>query len=498
MMRAVTTCQVADLDIWEELAAICDLAAHTELTEDPHVRLVDADFEREVVPRLGDGVLVRNARRDRAQVEAARQDLAERLRGLRHQVRAVLHAAQRHALDDDVVFGVHAWDPENDGASVRGLVGAGLMMPLHDAGAPPFAGRYRLHPDLPPPPPIAYDFSEAVMEETEDLGEPLPGPMSLLHDLASLAAVLHRVEARRTHKGTVSVADVRKIGRALAAPALAQGAALEEDARWGRALRALEALGAIGMDPLKRTLQLDLGLERTLAGEAVQAADRFVHRLLDRDLHVVLPAVRAALSQAGEGAIDEMIFAELLHEQHREIIFPKWVRGGQAVYPVLGEAVRPMDEAGWERIEVPMIDRALSRCVRLGLIRRAPGVFAGTFDGRRWAGAPELPPPPVWISSDLELLVPPDSITPWERWSLEHLGACLQRDTVDRYALTREGLTRWLRGHSVEEALALLERRAPAVPRGVGETLRVWAASSQRIVLTRGVLLPAPEPPACA
>lgn len=495
-LQAVTVCTVAEPAVWGDLRALVDLDTHTVEVLDETRRIVDAGFEREVVPALGDAVLVRYARRGQAEEEAAREDVAHRVEGLRHEVRRVLVNAQRHALDDGVVFGMHAWDPEHDGAIVRALVGAGLLQPLHDAGAPPFAGRYRLHPDLPPPPPVPYDFEEAVMDETDDLAPPTPGPMALLHDLAALAAALHRVPTRRTHAGTLAKADVRKLGRRLAVPSLTAGEALEDDPRWGRALRGLEALGVIGMDPIARTLELDLGLERTLLGTTVEAADRFVHRLLDRDLHVVLPAVRAALRQAGPGAIDEMIFAELLHDQHRDIIFPRWTRGGQAVYPVIGEQVRPLDEAGWERIEVPMIDRALSRCARLGLIRRAPGVFAGTFDGRRWAGAPEVPPPPVWVTSDLEVLVPPDSVTPWERFQLERLGRCLQRDTVDRYTLTRDGLIHWLRGHEVEEAIELLERRAPAVPGLVIETLRLWATSAQRVVLTRGVLREVPPPAA--
>jgi len=489
--RAVSVLTVADEGVWTELAARCDLQAHTQEVLDPLRRVVTASFERDVLPELQGEILVRYARRDAAEEEATREDLAHRVHDLRHEVRQVLFAAQRHALDDGIVFGVHAWDPEHDGPAVRGLVGAELMSPIHDGqdGAPPYAGRYRLHPDLSPPPEVPYDFEEAVMEETDDLSPATPGPMDLLHDLAALAAAMHRVHPRRTHAGTVSKSDVRKLGRQLAVQALSDGGSLEEHPRWGRALRGLEALGVVSMDPLERTLQLDLGLERTLHGDAVEAADRFVHRLLDRDLHVVLPAVRAALKQAGDGAIDEMIFLELLEEQHRDVIFPRWRRQGHAVYPVLDGTLRAFDPDGWEQIEARMVGRALGRCQRLGLVRRAEGVFAATPDGKRWAGAPALPPPPVWVTSDLEVLVPPDSVTPWERFQLERLGRCLARDTVDRYRLEREGLVHWLRGHHVDEALDLLGRRSPAVPGTVSQTLRTWAASAQRMVLTRGVLL---------
>ena len=59
---------------------------------------------------------------------------------------------------------------------------------------------------------------------------------------------------------------------------------------------------------------------------------------------------------------------------------------------------------------------------------------------------------------------------------------------ADRYVLTREGLTRWLRHHEVDDALALLARRCPGVPPSVVDTLTVWAEAATRVVLTRGVL----------
>ena len=153
------------------------------------------------------------------------------------------------------------------------------------------------------------------------------------------------------------------------------------------------------------------------------------------------------------------------------------------------EAPRPLDDEGFEAVEMPMIRVVLSRAERFGLIRRAPGVFAATADGQLWASCTSTPRPPVWISSDLEIVVPPLAISPWERFQIERLGRCIHRDVVDRYRLEREGLVAWLASHDLEEALALLRRRCPAVPSGVVDTLDAWARSSTRVVLTRGVLL---------
>ncbi len=485
-MRSVSVLGVADPALWSELAALGLTPEHVAQELDPHRRIVTPTFERELLPALGDKVLLRYARRPSQQIEASRDDLSRRIAELRAAVRDLLHAAQRHALDE-VVMGIHAWDPEHDARKVRELVGAGLLMP--ERADAPIIGRYRLNPDLPPPPSVDYDFAEAVMDETDDLSEPEAGPVELLHDLAALAAAIDHTGAKRTYKGTVAKADSKRIGKWLGSAEVAQGN-LESSPRWGKALRAIEALGAVSVDPIERTMHLDVGLEATLEGSDADAVDRFVHRLMDRDLHVVLPAVRSALAQAGPGAIDEMIFLELLGEQHRDVLFPAWSRRGQAVYPSAeGETERPFDAEGWERVECRLIGRALDRCATLGLIRRADGVFAGTEDGRRWAGAHDGPRPPVWVTSDLEVVVPPYAITPWERFQLERLGRCLARDTVDRYRLNRDGLVTWLRAHDVDEALELLARRCPGVPATVSETLVEWARSAQRFVLTRGVLV---------
>jgi uncharacterized protein YcaQ len=81
-------------------------------------------------------------------------------------------------------------------------------------------------------------------------------------------------------------------------------------------------------------------------------------------------------------------------------------------------------------------------------------------------------------------------VTPWERFQLERLGPCIARDVVDRYRLERPALVQWLEHHDEEQAIALLQRRSPAVPSSVVTTIRTWATSARRFVLTRGVLLP--------
>jgi hypothetical protein len=160
------------------------------------------------------------------------------------------------------------------------------------------------------------------------------------------------------------------------------------------------------------------------------------------------------------------------------------------VYPLVdGEAPRPYDDAGWERVEERLAEKTFRAMERLGLIRRAPGIFAASSDGRAWAGVTTGPPPALWAGSDLELVVPPGSVTPWERFQLERLTRCLGRDVVDRHVLEQEALVGWLATHDLEEAIELLQRRCLAVPQAVIETLTDWARNAQRVVLTRGVLL---------
>lgn len=490
MSVVVAELKVADAAIWTELEAATPLARWTVEIKDAQTRIVRDAFVAEALPALqrsGLSVLVRRARADPAEVEEHREQLGHRVAALPPYIQRVLFAAQRHALDD-VVIGLHAWDPVNDAGSVRALHGAGLITAIPD-DTPIYLGRYRLARDLPPPPQWPYAFEEAVMDETEDLGRPAQSPLALLHDMAALAAGLQRLTLKRTLAGGLARADGKRLGAWLGDAALAKSGDLAQSERWSRASRALEALGAVATDPLSREIYLDLGLETALAGTARDAMDRLVHRLVDRDLHGVVPAVRAALQAAGAGAIDELIFLDLLREQHRELLFPAWRRAEGPLYPAAaGETARPYDDLGWEAVEVPLIRGVLKRLEQLGALRRAPGVFAGTEDGRVWAGAADPTPSPMWARSDLELMVPPDAVTPWERFQIERLGRCLARDVVNRYKLERDALARWLTTHELDEVLDLLRRRCPAVPPVVEETLRQWARGATRIVLTTGLL----------
>lgn len=488
-LRAVTVLQVASPALWDELAAQVDLGPHLGAALSPTQRTVlDESAVTTALAEAGVIPLARFARRGADEIAAHRDDLTHAIETLRSEVRTVLHSAQRHALED-VVLDLHAWDPARDGQAVSDLHALGMLTRLPDD--PSFPGsRYRLDPDLPLPADPAYDFEEAAMEETDDLEPPGLSITALLHDIASLAAAIQRTTPRLTAKSTVTRSDARKLGDQLGDRTLATSGDLEDHDRWGRALNALRALHAVSTDPIKRELFIDHGLEHSLEGSTEEVTDRIVHRLMDRDLHVVLPPLRAALRQAGAGAMDEVVFMDLLREQHRDILFPRWDSPLGPIYPLLdGELARLFDDEGWERIEQRTLRAALKRAEALGLIRRAPGVFAGTADGRRWAGAQTHETPPVWVTSDLEIMVPPDAVTPWERFQLERLGTCLSRDIVDRYRLQREALRLWLTTHDVEEALELLARRAPGLPRTVVDTLTSWARSACRVSLVRGVLL---------
>lgn len=498
-MRApssVSVLEVAELGLWEQLAAVTDLEPHLATSLGPKRRVVRPSFEKEVLPLLrrhGMPVLVRYAERDPDALSARQSDVAERVGQLSGSARRLLEAAQRQAIDH-IVLSAQVWDPEHDAGGVRELLAAELVAPLGAAGdeTPAWAGRLHLHPDLEPPPPLSWDFDEAVLPEPDDLEDEDPGrsPLTLLHDLAALAAALMQRAVRRTHAGTLAKADARWLGSRLASPELASSGSIEAHDRWGRALRGLELMGAVTMDPVARTLDIDLGLEEVLAGTTEDALDRLLHRVVDRELHTILPAVRAALAQAGRDAIDDVVFVDLVREQHRDLVFRSWERQGVTIYPALGDGeLRRFDDAGFEEVEAPMVRAVLGRLARLGVVRRAPGVFAGTTAGRTWAGASDGPPPPVWVSSDLEVVVPPMAITPWERLQLERLGKAESRDVVDRYRLSREGVMSWLSTHRIQEALELLARRSPGVPVTVTEALTTWADSAERLVLTRGVLL---------
>ncbi len=491
MKRAVSVLEVLTPSVWAELEAMAPIEAHLGERLGPRRRVALPSFQEEIAPilaRRGSPVLRRWARREQAPVETDRSEIEARIAALPADIRKVLFAAQRHALDD-VVIGRRVWDPVSQAQAVDVLHGSGLIEALPD-DAPPRAGRYHLHPHLPPPPPIAYDFAEAAMPLTDDLSPVGPGPVGLLHDLASLAAALAHHAPRRTHAGTLDRSTGRKLGRRLGSASLASTGDFEREVRWSRALRALELLGVVTTDPFTRQLGLDPKLETILEGDTRQALSGIVERLVDRDLHAVLPAVAAALAAAEDGSIDEMIFLEELADQHRDVLFAPWHRDGQSVYPlVAGEAVRLCDAESFANVEAPMVLEVLATLAQLGIIRRAPGVFAATPDGRLWAAGEAPSPPPVWITSDLEIVVPPNAVTPWERFQLERLGRCLSRDVVDRYRLDRAGLVEWLSTHELDEAEALLRRRCSAVPATVLDTLQAWGKAAMRVVLVRGVIV---------
>jgi len=478
-MQVVHRVAFATRDIRTQVAALIPLDDLVVAWESDTVGLFDPSFDEhlDALHKAGFEPLERRAKR--AAWDTSPEDLRSVVSKLPKHVLSVLHSAQRHAIGG-VVLGAHAWDPDADAGAIRHLHGAELLLQVQPGGNP-YEGLYRIPPGLPAPPPIAYDWDEAVMDLTDDLSSPTNQPLALLHDLASLAAAIHVVRPRRTLSGTLRKTDEKTLTRHLGSPA--------GSPRWAQALQALEALGVVSTDPIGRDLFLDLTLEQTLEGEPDAALDRFLHRLVERDLHTALPAVRSALQQAGDGAIDEMIFLDELRLQHRDVLFPPWHAQGIEVYPYPGGVPeRAYDEDGWERVEGRMIEALLRRLERLGLVRRAPGVFAPTEDGKVWASLPTLAPPPVWLTSDLELIVSPGAVTPWERFQLERLGRCVHRDVVDRYRVERPALRAWLATHELQEAIDLLKRRAAGVSQSVLETLYAWQSGFTRVVITRGVL----------
>lgn len=479
--------EVARPELWAELEAVVDLAPHVEEELSPTQRLVGPRLLAQVgtpLRQAGLAVLVKASRQPPVATEAS-EALAEAVAAQPLRARRLLQRAQRHARDG-VVLGSRVWDPVFDGAPVRSLQGAGLIEAL-SSELEPLWGPFRLVEGLPPPPPVVYDFSEAVMPRVDDLSEPGASLSQLLHDLASLTAALSHHRPRRTLAGSLDLATVRRVGKRLGEERMAAGEAFERFGRWARALRVMELLGAVSMDPISRELALEPGLEEVLEGTTAQAMGRLVRRLIDGDLHAALPAVKAALAEAGDGAVDEMIFVEELCAQHRDVLHGPWHRDGRDIYPAGGDAeALPFDDEGFERIEARQIHGLLKRLDRLGLVVRADGVFASTPDGRVWATGEGGAMPPVWVTSDLGMTVPPGSVTPWERYQLEQLGRCTRRDVVDTYALDRKGLERWLASHEVDEALELLARRCPGLPSTVRQTLEDWARSAERVVLRVG------------
>lgn len=483
-MRVVSVLSVSHPAVWSEVESVVPLAPFTEGVLDATRRIVGPEFARDAAPVLtkrGLTPLIRFARR--APVPDASPEPAA---PLPRAVAAFWGHVWRHQQAGQAL-GSRVWDPEGDAPLVDALVGAGLIVPI--AGeAPPRAGEYRVVGPAPAEPP--FDPSDAVMPAPDDLDAPPHGAVALLHDMASLAAALLHHPVRMTHAGTPDVAAARRVGARLASPILAERGKLADDPRWDRAMRGLSLLGAVRTEPIERSLLLDPHLEEMLAGTVGDAADRLVRRLVEPDLHPLLPLVRAALAAAAGQALDEVVLADLVFEQAREVLYRPWRRDGVVWYPFPhGDPTRPFDRDGFDALEARHLRDVLRVLHRLGLIRRSPGVIAPTHDGLSWAGVDLTEHAPIWIGSDLELIVPPESVTPWERFQIERLAVCLARDVVDRYRLDRRGVAQWLATHEIDEALGLLDRRARAVPSTVRESLRAWADGALRLVLTHGVVL---------
>ncbi len=493
MSIVTSVLEVASPAIWAELEAITPLAEHVEGALSPTHRVVRRSFVRKALPVLrerGVSVLVRFATAPETD-EASGVDLGPTLAALPDPARAILHRAQRRA-NDGTVLGGTVWDPVGEAQWVDALCAAGLLEPL-PTEAPPRLGPYRLAPDLPAPPPVAYDFTEAVFDAPDDLEPAAPSPDDLLGAIAALAAGLSDVVVTRTLAGPLAKAPLRRLAKRLALGEAARTGRLQDAGpRWTRAWALAEGVGLFETDTVTRAVTIEPQLDGFLAGEAAARLDRLLARVLEPDMRPLLPPIRAALKAAGTEAIDDVVWLELLAEQHRDILFSPWGQVGRPCYPAgPGEVGIPYDEDRFIQLEGRLAEEVLGVLAKVGLVRRAPGVFAATPDGLAWAGAPPPPRSPVWVTSDLEVVVPPGALSPADRLDLERLARCTSRDVVERYRLDKSTLASWLRAGSLEGALDLLARHTPAVPVTVTETLTSWSRSVERVVLTHGVLLDA-------
>ena len=125
-MRAISTLEVTEPSAWALLA----VDAH--LLGEPSALCREISDERGLLAALEaaglrEQILIRYARRPPEEIAASSAELSARIATLDAGQRRVLASAQRHALDD-VVIGLHAWDPEKDAPRVRRLVGAGLIL----------------------------------------------------------------------------------------------------------------------------------------------------------------------------------------------------------------------------------------------------------------------------------------------------------------------------------------------------------------------------------
>lgn len=477
---------VADPAIWDELSALLPL--HTAVVAEigPTERVVDAAIEpklRVALESAGRALLRR--RPDPGPTPPGHAALPPKahaaLQALSEAERSLLHRVQRRA-HEGFVSGASAWDPHAEARPLAALTQAGLIVPLSGQADP--AGPWQLHPQLPPPPPVAYDFDDARMDPPEDLPPSYDSP-SLDADIAAMAAALRRHPLRVTHALTPEVAGMKALGRRLADPALARSGRPEQgDPRWRRALDALRLLKVLAVEEISRELSPNAALPGVLALPPAERLDLLVRRALDPALHPLLPPIREALRQANGQAIDAVIFQDLLAQQHRDLLFSPWGQVGIRTYPrVVDDPIVPYTRDSFDDIEGAAIARALHALGRVGMLRLAPGVFAASGEGRQWAGLNPGPRPPIHVTPDLEIVVPPGALSARERYLLEQLAHPLSRDVVDRFALRRADLVRWLEHHTLDEALALLsERAAHGLPSAVAHALRGWAETAERVL----------------
>lgn len=385
---------------------------------------------------------------------------------------------QRRARGRDALGG-RSWDPHAEASAISALIEAELIEITGDD----WLGTLRLAEDLPPPPPVPYDFEEALMPPTEDLEQPGPRLDAVLGDVAALAAAFAAHPPRRTLAGSLDVATMKRVGRLLADPGLTERGRLQDgDPRWLRALRLAELLGLVEQHEIDRQLRPTPALREALERPMAERYDDLLRRGTDPDLHPLLPPLRAALRQADTQAVDELIFLELLAAQHRDVLHSPWGQIGVRLYPQLpGELPLPYTDEAFAWIEGQAFEAVRDRAARLGLLRIAPGVFAATAAGRAWAGLPPVQAPPkLVLSPNLELLAPPGALPPWDRYRFEQLAPAVQRDVVDRHRVTRRSVRQWLQRWTIDDGLALLETHAAhGVPDNVSTTLRSWARAAE-------------------
>ena len=472
--------------MWASLEALAPVREHTLDELGPCLRRVGVrlkgPLERALKAR-GEPLSVRVlAPEEPTETEAAPTRRA--LHDLPPKLLTVLTRALRLA-EEGVFLGTRAWDPHSEARAVDTLVSVGLITPLDDESLPRW-GRYRLAPGLPEPEPVAYALQDAVMAPPEDLARRGPSLLALEQDLAVFLAGVAAAGVRRTVDGHLDVAGARRLGRRLADPGLSRGGRLTNASpRWQMAARVVEALGLWECDPLSRALLPAQRVQRLLSQGPAARFDGLARRVVEQDARPLIPALRAALRAAGEQAIDEVVLRALLTEQHRDVLFAPWGQVGARFYPCPPEATPTLyDDDGFDEVEGPLLSRAIDALARLGLVTRAPGVFAATAEGRVWAGLdPTGPTPRLLLSADLELVVPPGALPPWERLVVELATSPVSRDVVDRLRLGRVELERALGYVPLSTLLAVLESRVGhSLPPSVVEALQLWARPWERIV----------------